>query len=93
MESSERRGLGAGIELLRGELEVVGLGLEELGDCPWEEVDVPRMEGGCTPLITACQRGLTEVSTIGGGEFGSRGGLSGKLVCFRDPLTELIRCD
>eukprot|EP00063_Salmo_salar_P054099 XP_014028934.1 PREDICTED: mitogen-activated protein kinase kinase kinase 19-like isoform X1 [Salmo salar] len=61
MESSERRGLGAGIELLRGELEVVGLGLEELGDCPWEEVDVPRMEGGCTPLITACQRGLTEV--------------------------------
>nr|XP_029491431.1 mitogen-activated protein kinase kinase kinase 19 isoform X1 [Oncorhynchus nerka] len=60
MESSERRVLGAGIEVLRGELEVVDLGLEELGDCPWEEVDVPRMEGGCTPLITACQKGLTE---------------------------------
>ncbi|KAK6310016.1 hypothetical protein J4Q44_G00198970 [Coregonus suidteri] len=67
MERSERRGLGAGVEALRGELEEVGLGLEELGYCPWEEVDVPRMEGGCTPLITACQRGLTEVSTIGGG--------------------------
>ncbi|XP_064800882.1 uncharacterized protein LOC135519575 [Oncorhynchus masou masou] len=63
MESSVRRVLGAGIEVLRGELEVVGLGLEELGDCPWKEVDVPRMEGGCTPLITACQRGLTEAQT------------------------------
>lgn len=64
MERMEGR--GSGDDMLRAELEEpgrdLGLGLE-LEDCPWEEVDVPQTEEGCTPLITACQRGMTEVNS------------------------------
>ncbi|KAL0963922.1 hypothetical protein UPYG_G00315390 [Umbra pygmaea] len=55
------RGQEADVEVLRVELEEVGLGLDQLGDCSWEEVDVPHNDKGSTPLITACQRGLTQV--------------------------------
>ncbi|XP_034142770.1 uncharacterized protein LOC105026257 isoform X1 [Esox lucius] len=59
MERSDTRGLGAGVEVLREELEEGGL--EQVGGCPCEEVDVPHNEEGCTSLITACQWDLTEV--------------------------------
>ncbi|KAM4608652.1 mitogen-activated protein kinase kinase kinase 19 [Polymixia lowei] len=30
----------------------------------WQELDVPHTEDGCTPLFTACQEGMTEVTQV-----------------------------
>ncbi|XP_048048511.1 serine/threonine-protein kinase STE20-like [Megalobrama amblycephala] len=46
--------------LLKEELEAVTLGLEQ-GIYSWEEIDLPHDSQGCTPLISACRRGLTRV--------------------------------
>lgn len=47
-------------QLLKEELEAVTLGLEQ-GIYSWEEIDLPHDSQGCTPLISACRRGLTRV--------------------------------
>lgn len=47
-------------QLLKEELEAVTLGLEQ-GIYFWEEIDLPHDSQGCTPLISACRRGLTRV--------------------------------
>ncbi|KAG7463865.1 hypothetical protein MATL_G00181210 [Megalops atlanticus] len=44
--------------VLAGDLEEAGRRIED-GVFSREDVDRPHDEGGCTPLITACQRGLT----------------------------------
>jgi len=47
-------------QLLKEELEAVTLGLEQ-GIYSWEEIDLSHDSQGCTPLISACRRGLTRV--------------------------------
>ncbi|KAL7881383.1 hypothetical protein AOLI_G00082310 [Acnodon oligacanthus] len=46
--------------LLEGELGAVTLGLEQ-GLFSWDELDLPHNSHGSTPLISACQMGLTTV--------------------------------
>ncbi|KAG9349118.1 hypothetical protein JZ751_029438, partial [Albula glossodonta] len=46
--------------IFHGDLEQVRKRMEE-GDLCEEDVDQPHDEEGCTPLITACQKGLTGV--------------------------------
>lgn len=49
--------------VLDGDLEVVGKRMQE-GYFSMEDVDQPLSDGGGTPLIAACQRGLTRVREI-----------------------------
>ncbi|XP_017550546.1 mitogen-activated protein kinase kinase kinase 19 isoform X1 [Pygocentrus nattereri] len=56
----EEHSRGVADLLLEGELGAVTLGLEQ-GLFSWDELDLPHNSHGSTPLISACQMGLTTV--------------------------------